>query len=265
MKMRIAKQILREFWLPFLIGLAWTYYRVSPGQSDLLAGIIANFAAAFFLASWALGHVLRIKRQHTVEDSFKGVEGHLIELKSTVGALSLRSQELQAQTKDNPALQSMADDISKLTSAASTGIAAANTAFSQAHTPAHEDHASWPFVWQKLLDHAELDSDRDRLLAMGREWLKGHEEQPEWPFVLQKLLNRTEFDSDQARLLAMGREWLKGNEERPEWPFVWQKLIDHAEFESDRHSLQKLGQEWLKRAEDRPGSHVIRRKLRDKE
>ena len=68
---RVAKQVFREFWFPFVIALCWAFYRVPLSQSDFIAAFIAQLATSFFLISWGIGQLVRISRQHKVETRFK--------------------------------------------------------------------------------------------------------------------------------------------------------------------------------------------------
>ena len=126
--MRLLKQLVKEFWLPFLIGVLWSLNRVAPSQEDAFGNLIANFATCFFLASWAAGQILRVRRQHTVEDSFKDVERQLAELKTTVVTILAKSAQLHGIENDAAALRLALDDISTLSNSATTEVTAANTA-----------------------------------------------------------------------------------------------------------------------------------------
>lgn len=75
---RTAKQLFKEFWLPLIIGLAWTSYVV--GAYGKLTAYISNFATSFFLASWLTGQFNRIRRDHKVKDSFDSLETRLAAL-----------------------------------------------------------------------------------------------------------------------------------------------------------------------------------------
>jgi hypothetical protein len=44
---RVAKQVFREFWFPFVIAVGWAFYRVPLSQSDFIATFIAQLAASF--------------------------------------------------------------------------------------------------------------------------------------------------------------------------------------------------------------------------
>jgi hypothetical protein len=145
--MRTVKQILREFSLPFVVGLFWAWYRVSPTQSDWLSSLIANFATSFFLASWAIGQVTRIRRQHTTEDSFQGIGNQLTQLTNTQATIMERFIVLQEQTKNIPALQPLIQDLSKLTMTANTQATAANTAVVEARSRESQATFGWVSDW----------------------------------------------------------------------------------------------------------------------
>src|ERR1043165_8997639 len=130
--MRLLKQLGREFWLPLLIGILWTFHRVQPTQPDLFGSLIAAFGPSFFLASWGVAQFYRVDRQHSVEDSFKFVERQLGELKSTVITIAKRSNTLSEVRDSTAALRQALDDITTLSNSASTGASAANTAMSEA-------------------------------------------------------------------------------------------------------------------------------------
>jgi len=70
--MKTFEQILREFWLPFLIALAWTAFRADFSRFHV-AEAIPTFAASFFLASWASGQFVRVRKQQRIETSFADV------------------------------------------------------------------------------------------------------------------------------------------------------------------------------------------------
>jgi hypothetical protein len=124
--MRTVKRIIQEFWLPFLLALSWTFYRVSPAQDDYVSSALANFGSSFVVFSWTIGNVVRIKRQQSVEDSFKSVEKHLSELKVILGPLAIASGELSQRSQDGVAVSPMAREISELAESADIAITTAN-------------------------------------------------------------------------------------------------------------------------------------------
>lgn len=76
---RSVRQLLKEFWIPSLLAVAWTAVRLwQQGQPVSITDLIATFGPAFFLVSWATGQIVRIRRQARVEDSFTSVEMRLL-------------------------------------------------------------------------------------------------------------------------------------------------------------------------------------------
>jgi hypothetical protein len=82
---RVGKQILLEFWFPFLVASIWTFFRIS--KSDFWVTLIANFSTSFFLASWATGQFFRIVRNQSIEDWFKEVLQHFTSLKEMMAPM----------------------------------------------------------------------------------------------------------------------------------------------------------------------------------
>ncbi|AMT90122.1 hypothetical protein AYO71_22180 [Pseudomonas koreensis] len=83
-------QLVREFWIPFIISVAWTTYAVW-GPDVTVKNIISNFGSSFFLASWLTGQIFRIRKQAGVEASFGSVEQRLNHL---VGELETKTQNM---------------------------------------------------------------------------------------------------------------------------------------------------------------------------
>jgi hypothetical protein len=73
--MRVFRQIVCEFWLSLIISLLWASWRTSTVD---VFDFVESFAPSFFLASWALGQVVRIRRQHTVADSLAGLKDPVV-------------------------------------------------------------------------------------------------------------------------------------------------------------------------------------------
>ncbi len=77
--MKIFRQLVREFRIPFLISLAWTAYSTWGGDVDIKK-IVSIFGPTFFLTSWIVGQVFRVRKQVNVESSFTNVEHRLEKL-----------------------------------------------------------------------------------------------------------------------------------------------------------------------------------------
>jgi pentatricopeptide repeat protein len=112
MTVRIIKQIVREFWIPCLIGVVWASYRISLSQKDAISTFIINFASAFFLASWGIGQIVRIRRQQGIEDSFSDVRKHLADVRKTTNSTLDIATELRLHLKNLPELEILAKNVS---------------------------------------------------------------------------------------------------------------------------------------------------------
>src|ERR1700730_17503422 len=142
--MRTLKQLLRDFWIPFIIAALWALYKyIWPAPSDWLSVLITNFAASFFLASWAYGHIIRIKRQHSTEDSLEEIEKQLGQLGTTTKSISGTLPELQELSKNFAALQPVIQHLSNLTLTANTQVAAANNAVAETRSRADTSSLGW--------------------------------------------------------------------------------------------------------------------------
>lgn len=68
--MKIFKQLLREFLLPFTVALIWTGSNIYFSKDDELSIIkfFNIFGPSFFLVAWMTGQVFRVKKQQGVEN-----------------------------------------------------------------------------------------------------------------------------------------------------------------------------------------------------
>jgi len=87
--MKTLKQIVKEFWLPFLLSVLWVFYnifgdKIENVHGDKVKNIVNIFGPTFFLLSWLTGQFFRIKKQTKVEDNFLTVESRLQELLSEI-------------------------------------------------------------------------------------------------------------------------------------------------------------------------------------
>lgn len=81
--MKIFKQLLKEFWLPFCAAAAWTAFSVW-SDSFSLVKTISTFGPSFFLVSWVVGQFFRVRKQVGVESSLVNVEARLEKLASSL-------------------------------------------------------------------------------------------------------------------------------------------------------------------------------------
>ena len=73
--MATLRQILKEFWLPLGLAVAWTLYALyEDANVRNITGGVKTFSAAFFLLSWATGQFVRVSRQARTESALTNVE-----------------------------------------------------------------------------------------------------------------------------------------------------------------------------------------------
>lgn len=90
--MKIALQLLKEFWAPALAGVAWTLYSLSEQSFDkwTLRSFVNVFGPTFFFVSWLVSQWYRVRKQQKVEDGLLGIEGNVKRM----------LEELEAKTSD---------------------------------------------------------------------------------------------------------------------------------------------------------------------
>ena len=69
-------QVLKEFWFPFVLALAWMIYSLQTGPMSIQRAVTV-FGTAFFLISWMTGQVVRVQRQEGVRSGLSAVERRL--------------------------------------------------------------------------------------------------------------------------------------------------------------------------------------------
>lgn len=84
--MRVFKQIVREFWLQFVISLIWSFWKINFDFSSEkgIENFISNFGACFFLSSWFFGQVIRVKKQQKIESHLDSLTNNLQRLISNL-------------------------------------------------------------------------------------------------------------------------------------------------------------------------------------
>jgi len=112
-----------------------------------------------------------------------------------------------------------------------------------------EDRAEWNYIWQRLLEIASSEEEKKELRELGRSWLLGREDRAEWTFVWRQLFSKEEEESKELR--GFGRSWLSGHEDRADWNYVWRRLLETAASEAEKEELRGLGRSWLSSREDR--------------
>jgi len=82
--MKILRQLLREFWLPLLLGAAWTAFNFYDRPlSEWNARTVLNvFGPTFFFMSWLVAQWYRVRKQQRVEEGLDTLHAGLRALQS---------------------------------------------------------------------------------------------------------------------------------------------------------------------------------------
>lgn len=77
--MTVAKQLLKEFWIPGAIALTWSALNfMALGQSERSFLKFVNVAGpTFFLVSWMTSQYFRVRKQEQVSSVLSGIEGRV--------------------------------------------------------------------------------------------------------------------------------------------------------------------------------------------
>jgi len=73
--MRVIPQLLKEFWLPLLLGAAWTAFNFfdRPGASWTVREVLNVFGPTFFFMSWLVAQWYRVRKQQRVEEGLSEI------------------------------------------------------------------------------------------------------------------------------------------------------------------------------------------------
>ena len=73
--MKPLLQLLREFWLPLLLAVAWTSFNFidRPFQKWTTREFLNVFGPTFFFVSWLVAQWFRVKKQQRVEDGISEI------------------------------------------------------------------------------------------------------------------------------------------------------------------------------------------------
>jgi hypothetical protein len=68
----IAKQLIKEFWIQFVLSINWSIYNIliASEEDNLFSVFLKNFGTSFFLLSWFFGQFNRVKKQKKTDGSF---------------------------------------------------------------------------------------------------------------------------------------------------------------------------------------------------
>ena len=94
--MKLATRLLKEFWLPATVAVAWTVYNLRTAGSVWDVKTLINvFGPSFFLASWATGQFFRVQKQAHVEKNLTSIESRVENL---VTRLEMHTQDFMGYT-----------------------------------------------------------------------------------------------------------------------------------------------------------------------
>lgn len=74
--MRVVRQLLREFWLPLVFGIAWTAFNFidRPFPQWTVREVVNVLGPTFFFASWLIAQWYRVRKQQYVEDGLTKIQ-----------------------------------------------------------------------------------------------------------------------------------------------------------------------------------------------
>lgn len=82
--MKILRQLLKEFWLPLLLGAAWTIFNFydRPLSQWNVRTVLNVFGPTFFFMSWLVAQWYRVRKQQRVEEGIETLHAGLLALQS---------------------------------------------------------------------------------------------------------------------------------------------------------------------------------------
>lgn len=74
--MRTVLQLLKEFWLPLLLGISWTVFNIidNPRSSWSIREFLNIFGPTFFFMSWLVAQWYRVRKQQRVEEGLTKIQ-----------------------------------------------------------------------------------------------------------------------------------------------------------------------------------------------
>lgn len=83
--MKTLLQLLKEFWLPLLVALAWTGYNLfsMPVGKQNIREFINLLGPTFFFLSWLVAQWFRVRKQHRIDEGLSSIEQKV----ETIGAV----------------------------------------------------------------------------------------------------------------------------------------------------------------------------------
>lgn len=86
--MKLAHQLLKEFWFPAVAAALWTAVGLVWAGSSPMVAAIKDAAASFFLVSWATGQYFRVKKQSQVESHLNEIVTRLTDVLERIESAS---------------------------------------------------------------------------------------------------------------------------------------------------------------------------------
>jgi len=76
MIVKVLRQLLREFWLPLLLGVLWTAYNMidRPREEWTMRQVLNVLGPTFFFMSWLVAQWYRVRKQQRVEDELSEIQ-----------------------------------------------------------------------------------------------------------------------------------------------------------------------------------------------
>ena len=77
--MKVIAQLLKEFWLPLILGVVWTLFNVldKPPNSWSVKDTLNIFGPTFFFMSWPIAQWYRVKKQQKVEEGLGSIQSDI--------------------------------------------------------------------------------------------------------------------------------------------------------------------------------------------
>ena len=86
--MKLARQLLKEFWFPAVVAALWAAVGLAWAGSSPMVAAVKDAAASFFLVSWATGQYFRVKKQSQVESHLSGIVTRLTDVLERIESAS---------------------------------------------------------------------------------------------------------------------------------------------------------------------------------
>jgi hypothetical protein len=95
--MKLARQLIREFWLPLSIAIAWTIANIASSTSETwsLTKVVNITAPTFFFVSWLTAQYFRVQKQEHVSSSLSSIESCVADV---MGRLEKQTDNLTSLT-----------------------------------------------------------------------------------------------------------------------------------------------------------------------